>query len=351
VAKSPGSRSIHGQPIERLVITSSRLSGPWRGVALVLAVPLLASGCAAGSSDDFGSERKVVAEFFELLASGETSGIAALITDDSALISAVLDDDFYAAATDRPADAKVVAATASEPGSVFVTVEYSVGGDDRDIKVEVVGSDGDPKIAGWLHETLSIDPMRAPGVWEVNGTLSTGETEEETQFVALPGVYEFEYVDPQGLGTVDPDGEATSSFAVEFPVERGQLTATVPPGVEALGPGIGVEPRLLDTAEDSVDTQLATLVDECTASGLVGDSCPAALVSAARAGGVVDTNTVVWTATSEAPVSPSAQWDLGAEYSVAFNRVDAAGRDVVDAAYAGVLGVDAGGNPVLELAG
>ena len=291
-----------------------------------------------------------MADFFDLLASGETSGVAALITDDSALTSAVLDDDFYASATERPTDAKIVAAMELDPGSVYVTVEYSMAGDDRDIKVEVVESDGDPKIAGWLHETLSIDPMRAPGAWEVNGTLSTGETEVETQFVALPGVYEFEYVDPQGLGTVDPDGEATNSFAVEFPVESGQLTEAVPPGVEALGSGIGGEPRLLGTAEEAVDSQLASLVDECTASALVGDSCPAELVSAAKAGGAVDANTVVWTETSEAPVLPSALWDLGAEYSVAFNRIDAAGREVVDAAYAGVLGVDGRGDPVLELA-
>lgn len=321
-----------------------------RGVALALAVPLLASGCAAGQSVDFGSERKVVADFFGLLESGETSGIAAIITEDSALASAVLDSDFYASTTDRPADAEVVAATASEPGSVFVTVEYSLGGDDRDIKVEVVESDGDPKIAGWLHETLSIDPMRAPGAWQVNGTLSAGEAEEQTQLVALPGIYSFEYVDPQGLGTVDPDGQPTTAFEVEFPVEGGQLTAAVPPGVDALGSGIGGEPRLLGTAEEVVVTRLASLVDECTASALVGDSCPADLVAAAKDGAAVDANTVVWTETSDAPVSPSTQWDLEAEYSVAFNRVDTAGRDVVDAVYSGVLGVDGRGDPVLKLA-
>ena len=300
---------------------------------------------------DHPAARKVVSEFFDLLESGDTSGIAALITDDSALSSAVLDEDFYAAAADRPTDAKIVAATELEPGSVYVTVEYSVGGDDRDIKVEVVGSGGDSEIAGWLHDTLSIDPLRAPGAWQVNGTLSTGAADEETQFVALPGIYDFEYVDPQALGTVDPDGGASSAFPVEFPVEGGQLTAAAPAGVTALGSGIGAVPRLLATAEKSAETQLATLVDECTASGLIGESCPADLRSAVKAGGGADPSSVVWTATSDPQFTPSAQWDFSAGYSVSFERPGATAGDVAKATYAGAVGVDGSGEPELQPAG
>lgn len=317
-------------------------------------VPLLLSGCTGGGSGDFGAERSVVADFFEVLESGDSSGVAALLTDDSALSSAVLDSDFYAAAVETPTDARVTAASEFEPGVVYVTVEYSLGGEDRDIKVEVVESDGKPRIDGWLHETLSIDPLRAPGAWQVNGSVQTGELEEETQFVALPGTYEFEYVDEQGLGTVDPDGAATTPFEVEFPVEGDQLASSVPPGITARGSGIGAEPRLLATAQTEVDAQLADLVAACSTSALLGDSCPADVVSQAGALGAVDASTVVWTEVSDQNVVPGAAWDLAADYTVAFSYVDAAGRTgrtSIDATVQGVVTADALGKPVLEPAG
>jgi hypothetical protein len=64
------------------------------------------AGCTSVKPVEFASERKVVADFVDLLGSGKTGGIAALLADDSALTSDVLDSDFYAAAVARPADAE-----------------------------------------------------------------------------------------------------------------------------------------------------------------------------------------------------------------------------------------------------
>lgn len=178
-----------------------------------------------------------------MLESGKTDGVAALITSDSDLTSAVLDEDFYASAVARPEDATVVAAIETEPGTVYVTVEYTLDTQKRDIKVAVVEEAGEPKIDGWLHETLSLAPLRAAGAverngrpsaaWEVNRTYVVGDLEKSVQFVALPGIYSFEFVNPAGT--------APRSFTVEFPIDFVELTANVPTGVTARGSEISVD--------------------------------------------------------------------------------------------------------------
>ena len=313
-------------------------------------MPLLLGGCVAGGSSGDGPARKVAADFFALLASGDTDAIAAIISPDSTLVPAVLDKEFYASTIARPTDAEVVEALETEPGTTYVTVDYSIEGEDRSIKVAVVEVDGEARISGWLDETLSVGPLRAPGGFEVNGSLTVGELEESIQFVALPGVYSFEYVDPKGFGTPDPDGAETESFAVEFPVEGPQLVDTVPPGVKALGSGISVEPRLLSSVEDEVTRQLAQLVKDCSASALTGDDCPARLVTEAAEGGAVDRTSIIWTADTKQVSVPSEEWSFVADYSVAFNRVSAGGRTTLDARYEGVVVPDALGKPVLEVA-
>jgi hypothetical protein len=301
---------------------------------------LLASGCAAGQSGEFGSERKVVAEFFDLLESGKTVGISALLSDDSPLTPDVLDSGFYADAVATPTDHTVTSAYESEPGIVYISVEYKLGGKDRDIKVEVVDSDEGPRIAGWIHDTVTVFPLRAPGAWEVNGTVSVGQPEEATQWAGLPGIYTFEYVDPAGAGTVDPDGEATSSFEVEFPVDGDQLVAAVPAGVEALGSSLRAQSRLLASVADDVERQFAARVADCTRQALVGDSCPAELVSQVTRRGPVDTSRVDWRQDSTDRTLSAEQWDVVERYSVTFEYQDDDGetaRDTVDATLTGVV--------------
>ena len=312
-------------------------------------MPLLLGGCVAGGSSGDGPAREIAEKFFALLASGDTDAIAAIIAPDSTLVPAVLDREFYAATIARPTDAEVVEALETEPGTTYVTVDYAIEGEDRSIKIAVVDVDGEARISGWLDETLSVGPLRAPGGFEVNGSLTVGELEESTQFVALPGIYSFEYVDPTGFGTPDPDGAAKQSFAVEFPVEAPQLTEAAPPGIEALGSGISAEPRLLSSVEDDVSRQLAQLVKDCSTSALTGDDCPADLASEAATGGAVDKSSIIWTADSTQVSAPAEEWAFVADYSVAFNRVSAGGRTTLDARYEGVIVPDALGKPVLEL--
>lgn len=306
------------------------------------------TGCTAGGSGEYAAEQQVVAEFFALLGSGDTSGIADLITDRALPDTAVLEDDFYAAAVARPTDATVASAFEAEPGEVFVTVNYSLGGDDREIQVAVVQSGGTAKIDGWLHSALTIDALGAPGAFEVNESIEVGEVEGSTQFVALPGLYTFEYVDPEGLGTVDPEGAASKSFPVEFPVEPEQLGEVVPSGVEARGSAISTEPRLLAAVATEVETQIGELVEQCSASALVGESCPPDLRARVDPSGTVDTGSIVWRESSTEPSSPSSQWSFSAEYSVFFIYVDLPGTVTADVTFSGRIASDSQGNPVLE---
>lgn len=322
---------------------------PWRFAAIVAVVPLLVTGCSTAVSGEFAAEKQVVADFFELLESGETGGITALLADDPSLTPEVLDSDFYASAIARPADATVGEGFEFEPGLIYVPVTYSLDGEERDIRVAVEQSDGESRITGWLSETLSIDPLRGPGGFQVGGSLLVGALDESTQFVALPGLYRFEYVDPQGLGTVDPDGAETTAFEVEFPIDIDRLGADLPAGVTSLGSGIEAQPTLLADVADDVDEQLEALIDACSASGLIGDSCPPTLVS--KVEGVVDTNTILWTDTSDENVSPEAAWVLNADYSVAFNSTDATGRvsrSTVKTTYTATITPDAAGRPTLD---
>jgi hypothetical protein len=336
-------------PIEGHVIARSRLSILSTAAAVALTAPLLMSGCATAEPADFPAQRTVVADFFDLLESGKTGGIAALLADDSALTSDVLDSDFYAAAVARPTDAEVVAAVESEPGLVYVTVEYSMGGEDRDIKVSVVESGGEPRIEGWLFDTLSVYHPQAPGAFEINGSLQVGGSEESEQVVALPGIYTLEYVDPLGLGTVDPDGKATSSFEVEFPVEREQLTGVVPPGVTSLASSISAEPRLLATVEVDIEHQVDALTAECAASGLVGNSCPSELaLDVARRGGA-DPASVTWTKRATQQSTEPEQWRYSTEFTVAYTSLDGESHGTVNTTFAGAVTADAAGHAVLTL--
>jgi hypothetical protein len=307
------------------------------------------SGCTSAKPVEFASERKTVAEFFALLESGETAGIAALLADDSALNSDVLASDFYAAAVARPTDAEVVAAVESEPGLVYVTVEYSMGGEDRDIKVSVVESAGEPKIDGWLFQSLSIQPLRAPGAFGINGAFQAGEAEDSVQVVALPGIYTFEYVDPQGVGTVDPDGTASSSFEVEFPVERDQLAEAAPPGVTTRASMITVEPRLLASVEIEAEKQLDALTRDCAASGLVGDSCPTELAYDVGRKGGAEPGSVTWTKRATQQSAEPTQWRYSTEFTVAYTSLDGESHDTVDTTFAGAVTAHAAGQTVLTL--
>jgi len=309
------------------------------------------SGCAPAQPADHPAERTVVAQFFDLLESGETDGIAALLADESPLAPDVLDSGFYSDAVARPTDYTVTTAYESEPGIVYIGVEYTLGGEDRDIKVEVADTDDGARIAGWIHDTLTIFPLRAPGAWEVNGAVSAGHPEEATQWTALPGLYTFEYVDPAGVGTVDPEGEEAESFEVEFPVAGDQLEAAVPAGVEALASSIRAEPRLLASVAADVERQFAARVADCTRQALVGDSCPAELVSQVTRRGAVDVGRVEWRQDSPDPVQSIGQWDVVERYSVMFEYRGDDGetaRDTVDASLAGVVESDSTGSATIR---
>jgi len=320
-----------------------------RAAALVILVPILASGCSGEGTTEHRAAREVVTEFFAALESGETNRVAGLLAPDSALDSSVLDGDFFASAIATPSSATIVSTYESDPGVVVVSTDYSIDGEDRNITVIVQESDGQATIGGWTHQTLSIDPLRAPGAWEVNGAIQVGELEESTQFVALPGVYTFEYVDPEGLGTIDPGGEDSASFEVEFPVEADQLAGSVPSGVEARTSAIGAEPRLRDSVEGDAARQLDEWMEECAASGLTGEACPDNLVSKTSRLGGAEPGSVIWSDNSAEHSVPSETWDYVAELSVSFTSIDGARRETATARFSAVI--TGGSSAVLEPVG
>lgn len=323
------------------------IARPLRFAAVIAAAPLALSGCST-SSVDYAAERAVVATFFEALESGHTGDIAALVTDNAGLSSEVLDEGFYADAIATPSNAKVVSAIELDPGVVYIMVEYSLGDELRKIQVSVVDSGDSAKIDGWLDAALSVAPFRAPGSFEVNGRVSVGDPDESVQFVALPGMYTFHYVDPLGFGTPDPEGADSPAFDVEFPIEPAQLSEVVPPGVEALGGGLTAEPRLRSDVDDAAAAQIADLVDACSASSLLGDSCPRELVAEAAELGAVKPATVAWRERTETHVSSSDRWDYFADFTVTFSYLDSSGQvssASADATFEGVLEADSAGKP------
>ena len=282
-----------------------------RAVVFLAVAPLLLTGCV-GDETDHPAAREVVTEFFAVLESGETNRVAGLLAPDSALDSSVLDSDFFASAIAAPSRATIVSTYESDPGVVVVSTDYSIDGEDRNIKVIVHESDGQATIGGWTHQTLSIDPLRAPGAWEVNGAIQVGKLEETMQFVALPGIYAFEYVDPAGLGTVDPAGEDTESV------------------------------------EGDAAKQLDEWMEECAASGLTGEACLDNLVSKTSRLGGADPGSVIWSDNSAEHSVPSETWDYVAELSVSFTSIDGARRETATAQFVAVITGDASGKAVLE---
>jgi hypothetical protein len=323
-----------------------------RAAALIAITPLLLSGCASGGASPDASAQQVVTDFLGLLESGHTAGISALLTDDSDLTPAALNSDLYSAAVARPTDAKVVS-TSKEGGSgvVYAKVDYSMEGKPRTMDVAVVESNGKAKISGWLDDTLRIDLHGGPGAFEINGSYQTGASKNPVSFAPLPGIYKFSYVDPQGFGTVDPKGALTRPFEVEFPLDVARLAgAKLPSGVTAQAFGISAQPRLLSTVKRHPQAQLAALLKTCTASALVGDTCPPDLASAAGRGAAVDPTTIVWTPTTHQLSPPANEWGFFADYSVTFNRVGTAGSETEDGVFDLVVLKDAAGNPVLAAA-
>jgi hypothetical protein len=179
---------------QRHVLPNSRRSSKelsmarnrWRTAAFLVVISMLATGCGSQVSSDPAQE--VVTEFFAMLESGEIDGIAGLLTEDSGVTPAALDTEFYAASVAFPTDATIISQREIEPGVTSLRVSYLIAGEERNMSLGVVESNGAAKIE--LGEVPIRTPrLSAPGAFEVNGSLLLGDWEEDVEFTPLPGLY------------------------------------------------------------------------------------------------------------------------------------------------------------------
>ncbi|GAA3593345.1 hypothetical protein GCM10022198_16510 [Klugiella xanthotipulae] len=324
-----------------------------RGAALGLlcGAALFLSGCAflPASAEDRASA--VVTEFFDLLESGDTENILPLLAENSPLRagdSELLDSDFYADAIARPTEATVVMSGQYKPGLIYVTVDYLLGdgGEARTMKVAVVEEDGQSQISSWRREDLTIPEVKAPGVFEINGSYRTPPLSKVQTVVALPGIYTFEYVDPDGWGTLDPDGQKTEPFDIEFPVEGAQLAANIPAGVTSTSGQITPSPRLTKKATTTVTNELADMRTNCAEQNLTGDACPDPIIAQVNAdGGAPDAGSVTWQDYTVELIVPGGEWRFAARYRIHFTRGGMNSSVTVDVT--GALVPDSHGEPTL----
>ncbi|GAA3593336.1 hypothetical protein GCM10022198_16500 [Klugiella xanthotipulae] len=321
-------------------------------VGAVLAIPLVASGCTPATAEDRAAN--VVTEFFDLLASGNAEGVRPLLADDAEITadtSDFLDNSFYADVVARPTQATVGNTYEFEPGLWYVNVDYVIGTADtkRSITVSVSEeTEGKPLISGWLHSRLSIFPSEAPGFLTINGSLQTTDFAKEQTVTALPGIYSFEYVDPDGFGTLDADGGKGSPFEVEFPVNSDQLTQSAPPSAGTHTTALSPQPVLREGVADEFDTALTKVINSCSATGFTGATCPEEITSQVNGDqGSISAGTATWT---ERPVSeritPADQWRFDAPYRVSFTRNGT--TETVEVDLQGILLPDARGHVTLE---
>lgn len=291
--------------------SETRVTSRPTGVIFLLLLALSLSGCAQQPNSNDPAAQTVL-RFFELLEEGNAADVSDLLATDSPLLSgdeSLLSDELYGATVARPQNA-VVESIVATGDQTLVQAEYELEGssEKRSLTVMLVESNEQLCIQGWSHQSLGI-VSDFPGTISLNGIEQADPNSKNLDIVALPGVYEVEYVDPEKLGTTDVAGGQSEAFTVEFPVRDLAEVTTNSPLVEADGDAMRILPRLTDSASESLLDELRASAERCATELLVGKSCPPELVSFVEAqSGVVDPSSVLWQTTVPEEVVPGATW-------------------------------------------
>jgi hypothetical protein len=200
-------------------------------VALALgAVSVLAAltGCASSATfgaDEYGAEIDVAERFFAALEEGNTATALSLTTGELGIRPDVATaTGLYADADDRPRDASIVSAVEVGESSVYVDVDFTLGGDQRSAKLEFDRSASEPLITGWLFSSLPVAAHAEPGELIISDDVSVDLGDEAFDLVLLPGRYDFRY---EGPGRA-----AGESFTLDFPFESQEMSDALPDGID-----------------------------------------------------------------------------------------------------------------------
>jgi hypothetical protein len=196
--------------------------------SLSAASALLAlAGCASAApfgADEYGAEMQVAQRFFAALEEGNTATALSLTTGDLGIRPDIATATaLYADEDDRPQDATIVSAVEVGESSVYVDVDFTLGGDERSAQLEFDRTGPEPLISGWLFAALPVAAHAQPGELIISDDVEVALGDEPFDLVLLPGRYDFRY---EGPGRAD--GE---TFTLDFPFEREQMNDLLPDGV------------------------------------------------------------------------------------------------------------------------
>lgn len=293
-------------------------------VSLVLLFVLGVSGCGLVAKDD--PARDLVEDFFALLESGHTSEIASLLVEDSPLLEndrSMLSDDLYEASTARPVNVTVDSGVVDRD-RLLVPVSYKLEGtSERRTTTFVLVRVGDElKIDSWgdYGVRLSSD---LPGIVEVNGVVRTRPLAEHPSLVALPGVYELQYVDPEGLGAVVAKRGGPASLSVEFPFDDQRQIPEVSEQIDIDGDVISFKPKLATGIDNQIWDASQVLSRKCESEGLIGESCPEVLVARVNGfPGKVRQGSTTWTVTENMKMLDGPTWTFSLGLRVSWGQDD-----------------------------
>lgn len=295
---------------------------PLGGLLGALAGGLALAACSGGVPSD--QAELLVAEFFDHLENGDASAIEPLLAEDAPLrttFAPMLTDEVYDGVLARPTGAEVTGATGPDAeGITTVRTEYSIGGQDRELMVKVRATGDGAHILTWGNPpSVIVEAAAMPGALEINGAYRTPPLTELRDLAALPGRYAVTYVDPAGIGVVDPAGNAAAA-EVEFPPAAEPDTGQFPPGIRLSAVSLYIEPEPSPEAIEGLATSLSAVTEECTAAGLAAPPCPEELIATLAGGGAPQPGSVEWELLTEPEIVADGAWRATAHYRLTFTR-------------------------------
>lgn len=306
-------------------------------IAIAAASAIALAGCAASADVNPKGEDKasiaVIEEFFAHLEAGETTEAAEMTEIDFPKTS--LDEDFYTASGVTPSDVKVIETSGDDSYAVTATVEFVLDDPDHPATAElkVTNTDGERTI-GWDYSTYSLINVGSPGHIVINDELEFGMSNDAHMLTLLPGLYDFEYVDPTGTTHLDPDG--TNEFSLALPVSG--PVSDLPEEVYASGGSMTITSFVQLATLDAVDAEIDRLTEACVAESMAGPSCPAAVLE--NDAPLRGSTSVEWFGSADYGMKVT---DGNVEYSKGFTVRTEDGVFPFDAVYVGDVTQDADG--------
>lgn len=248
----------------------------FRFLATLLTLGLLLTGCG-NLADRPSPEERTTLEFFDLLQDSQARHAADLldtsITGDLEYDD-VLEDEFYAAAIAHPREPRVAGSEQQDSGETRVNVEYTLDGEEQKTYVLLRDTSDGPRITqvGAMPRMEFSGPYH-PGTLKINGMIETKQLVIAPPLWMLPGTYRFEYIDPSGVGILDPTDDSSPEFEVNFPLEASERGETLASGVTLSAAGLHLSPRVSEKALESVEKAVLKSIEKCEKDDFKRSSC------------------------------------------------------------------------------